>query len=59
MKLVFERYQLFPDCDMTDWHISEWLHNGVCALVETDGKLGRAVLPTPTQNSFRYTQPGL
>lgn len=36
---------LFPAVDMPDWHTGEWLHNGICDLVECDGKLVRAPYP--------------
>lgn len=32
---------LFPAVDMPDWHTGEWLHNGICDLVEIDGRLTR------------------
>lgn len=32
---------LFPAVDMPDWHTGEWLHNGICDLVEKDGDLHR------------------
>ncbi len=32
---------LFPAVDMPDWHTGEWLHNGICDLVEDEGKLTR------------------
>jgi beta-glucosidase/6-phospho-beta-glucosidase/beta-galactosidase len=32
---------LFPAVDMPDWHTGEWLHNGICDLVEQDGDLVR------------------
>jgi beta-glucosidase/6-phospho-beta-glucosidase/beta-galactosidase len=33
---------LFPAVDMPDWHTGEWLHNGLCDLIETeDGDLHR------------------
>ena len=32
---------LFPAVDMPDWHTGEWLHNGICDLVERDGDLVR------------------
>ena len=32
---------LFPAVDMTDWHTGEWLHNGICDLVDCDGRLSR------------------
>ncbi|HEV2611357.1 MAG TPA: b-glycosidase [Noviherbaspirillum sp.] len=32
---------LFPAVDMPDWHTGEWLHNGICDLVDSDGNLKR------------------
>lgn len=32
---------LFPGVDMPNWHTDEWLHNGICDLVEEDGDLRR------------------
>jgi len=32
---------LFPAVDMPDWHNGEWLHNGICDLIENDGCLER------------------
>jgi beta-glucosidase/6-phospho-beta-glucosidase/beta-galactosidase len=32
---------LFPAVDMPDWHTGEWLHNGICDLVDGDGELRR------------------
>jgi hypothetical protein len=32
---------LFPAVDMPDWHNGEWLHNGLCDLVEESGRLKR------------------
>ncbi len=32
---------LFPAVDMPDWHTGEWLHNGICDVVECDGQLTR------------------
>jgi beta-glucosidase/6-phospho-beta-glucosidase/beta-galactosidase len=32
---------LFPAVDMQDWHTGEWLHNGICDLVDNDGVLDR------------------
>lgn len=32
---------LFPAVDMTDWHTGQWLHNGICDLVDCDGRLSR------------------
>ncbi len=32
---------LFPAVDMPNWHTGEWLHNGLCDLVEHNGDLKR------------------
>lgn len=32
---------LFPAVDMPDWHTGEWLHNGLCDLVDQGGTLQR------------------
>jgi beta-glucosidase/6-phospho-beta-glucosidase/beta-galactosidase len=32
---------LFPGVDMPDWHTGEWLHNGICDLVDEGGALRR------------------
>ncbi|HYC42678.1 MAG TPA: b-glycosidase [Noviherbaspirillum sp.] len=32
---------LFPAVDMPDWHTGEWLHNGICDLIEDGGNLRR------------------
>ena len=32
---------LFPAVDMPDWHTGEWLHNGICDVVESGGDLRR------------------
>lgn len=32
---------LFPAVDMPDWHTGEWLHNGICDLVNEGGLLRR------------------
>jgi beta-glucosidase/6-phospho-beta-glucosidase/beta-galactosidase len=32
---------LFPAVDMPNWHTGEWLHNGICDLVEEAGDLKR------------------
>ena len=32
---------LFPAVDMQDWHTGEWLHNGICDLVDEKGVLKR------------------
>jgi beta-glucosidase/6-phospho-beta-glucosidase/beta-galactosidase len=36
---------LFPGVDMPDWHTGEWLHNGICDLVECEGELRREPHP--------------
>jgi beta-glucosidase/6-phospho-beta-glucosidase/beta-galactosidase len=36
---------LFPAVDMPDWHTGEWVHNGICDLVEANGDLER--VPNP------------
>ncbi len=32
---------LYPAVDMPDWHTGEWLHMGICDVVEEEGKLRR------------------
>jgi beta-glucosidase/6-phospho-beta-glucosidase/beta-galactosidase len=32
---------LFPAVDMPDWHTGQWLHNGICDMVENGGDLKR------------------
>jgi len=32
---------LYPGVDMPNWHTGEWLHNGICDLVEANGDLRR------------------
>jgi hypothetical protein len=32
---------LFPAVDMPNWHTGEWLHNGICDLVDEGGDLRR------------------
>ena len=32
---------LFPAVDMPDWHTGEWLHNGLCDLIDEGGDLRR------------------
>jgi len=36
---------LFPAVDMPDWHSGEWVHNGICDLVEEGDDLRRAPDP--------------
>jgi hypothetical protein len=39
---------LFPAVDMPDWHIGEWLHNGIGDLVEDPSSYGAChTNPTP------------
>jgi beta-glucosidase/6-phospho-beta-glucosidase/beta-galactosidase len=33
---------LFPAVDMPNWHTGEWLHNGICDLIDDGGPLRRA-----------------
>ena len=46
---------LFPGVDMPNWHTGEWLHNGLCDLVERDGDL-RRVPHAPTVAELRRWQ---
>jgi beta-glucosidase/6-phospho-beta-glucosidase/beta-galactosidase len=46
---------LFPGVDMPDWHTGEWLHNGICDLVEENGIL-RRVPDTDYVNELRRWQ---
>jgi beta-glucosidase/6-phospho-beta-glucosidase/beta-galactosidase len=46
---------LFPAVDMPDWHTGKWLHNGICDLIEKDGKLKR-VLHEPYVKELRRWQ---
>ncbi len=32
---------LFPAVDMPDWHTGEWVHNGICDVVDDNGDLKR------------------
>ena len=32
---------LFPGVDMPDWHTGQWLHNGICDVVDENGTLKR------------------
>lgn len=38
---------LFPAVDMPDWHTGEWLHNGICDLVEVKGADGADLQRVP------------
>ena len=46
---------LFPAVDMPDWHTGEWLHNGICDLVDEGGAL-RACPTSPTSQELRRWQ---
>src|SRR4028118_887678 len=46
---------LFPAVDMPDWHTGKWLHNGICDLIERNGKLQR-VLHEPYVAELRKWQ---
>ena len=46
---------LFPAVDMPDWHTGEWLHNGICDLVDEGGAL-RRVLHAPYVEELRRWQ---
>jgi beta-glucosidase/6-phospho-beta-glucosidase/beta-galactosidase len=46
---------LFPAVDMPDWHTGEWLHNGICDLVEEGPTLQR-VLDDPYVQELRRWQ---
>lgn len=45
---------LFPAVDMPDWHTGEWLHNGLCDLVESGGELRRAPAEEYVQELRRW-----
>jgi beta-glucosidase/6-phospho-beta-glucosidase/beta-galactosidase len=45
---------LFPAVDMTDWNTGEWLHNGLCDLVEADGELRREPHPPYVEELHRW-----
>jgi beta-glucosidase/6-phospho-beta-glucosidase/beta-galactosidase len=46
---------LFPAVDMPNWHTGEWLHNGICDLVEENGDLKRVPF-TPYVDELRRWQ---
>lgn len=47
---------LFPAVDMPDWHTGEWLHNGICDLVDGDGILRRVPDEGYVQELRRWQQ---
>ena len=47
---------LFPAVDMPDWHTGEWLHNGICDLVEEEGGNLRRVPHAPYVEELRRWQ---
>ena len=42
---------LFPAVDMPDWHTGEWLHNGLCDLVEENGTPEAGAVSSPTSTN--------
>ncbi|WP_041674975.1 b-glycosidase [Ramlibacter tataouinensis] len=47
---------LFPAVDMPDWHTGQWLHNGICDLVEEEGGRLRRVPHAPYVDELRRWQ---
>ena len=47
---------LFPAVDMPNWHNGEWLHNGICDLVDEDGRLRRVPHEPYVQELRRWQQ---
>ena len=45
---------LFPAVDMPNWHTGEWLHNGICDLVEEGGNLRRVPDPEYVEELRRW-----
>lgn len=45
---------LFPAVDMPDWHTGEWLHNGICDLVDEGGTLNRVQYEPYVQELRRW-----
>jgi len=45
---------LFPAVDMPDWHTGQWLHNGICDLVECEGRLDRVPHPPYVEELRRW-----
>jgi hypothetical protein len=47
---------LYPAVDMPDWHTGEWLHNGICDLVEEGGALTRVPYAPYVQELRRWQE---
>jgi beta-glucosidase/6-phospho-beta-glucosidase/beta-galactosidase len=45
---------LFPCVDMPNWHDGQWLHNGICDLVEENGDLRRVPFEPYVQELRRW-----
>jgi beta-glucosidase/6-phospho-beta-glucosidase/beta-galactosidase len=45
---------LFPAVDMPNWHTGEWLHNGICDLVDQNGQLQRIADPQYVEELHRW-----
>ncbi len=45
---------LYPAVDMPDWHTGEWLHMGICDVVEEDGQLRRVPYEPYVQELRRW-----
>jgi len=45
---------LFPAVDMPDWHTGDWLHNGICDLVDDAGALTRVPYEPYVQELRRW-----
>jgi hypothetical protein len=46
---------LFPAVDMPDWHTGEWVHNGICDLLQTpDGDLRRVPVTAYVEELRRW-----
>jgi beta-glucosidase/6-phospho-beta-glucosidase/beta-galactosidase len=45
---------LFPAVDMPDWHTGDWLHNGICDLVDEAGALTRVPYEPYVQELRRW-----
>lgn len=46
---------LFPAVDMPDWHTGQWLHNGICDVVDEGGSLRRVPF-APYVQELRWWQ---
>jgi beta-glucosidase/6-phospho-beta-glucosidase/beta-galactosidase len=47
---------LYPAVDMPDWHTGDWLHNGICDLVDDAGALTRVPYAPYVQELRRWQQ---